>query len=1114
MADPFTAEVRITAKDLTGPALAGVGARLNRIAGDLRGVAQVTGFSRLASSLRGVGTALGDVGRAAAPVLGALTRITGVSLAASLAGMAASLRASAKSLDEMAKASRQIGLPLQQMREFQYLTEQQGISWETANAGLVTAAKNYADLQAGIGRLGDKLGRISPQLAAQIRGARDSAEAFDLMMESVHAAVAAGNRPLAMQLSQMLFGTVDFVRLGELSGQQFREGLARGRRLLGVLGPGAGASIEAFNDSVADLKTALKGLSDTVAVNLLPRFTETIGRMGDWVAVNREWLAGRIGEGIDAVAEAIRAIDWKAVGEGLRDFAGWAGRAAEAVGGWRNVMIGVAALPFANIAASLINLGIAVGSATGAIGGVVVKLGWFAANLAGIGAAANVAGAAALWTTITGIAAAAAPFAAAAAALAAAGLLIYKYWQPLKAVTIGVAAGLSRELGPVLAPIGRMLAWIADAARVVAEWFVSLLTPVELAADEFERLRSVGETVGSALAVVFNPFGVALEKIGDALRLMRAELDNLRNFDLPTWFGLVNPGGWLGGKIGGAIGERLQKRAAGGPAAPGWALVGEEGPELVRFGRAGHVYTAGQTRAMLSPERDGGREVARGIAFAMMEPARTIARPMDALGATMADLNRTMEDMTELMRGGGSAGGSGGGRVSPAALIGAIRGGDIAVPGGGLNAASGARNPLASPASAAGDLSTAAGMKNYLMQAHGMSAVAASAVVGHLIQESGLRPGAVGDGGAAYGLAQWHRDRLAGLRSFAAARGGDAGSARTQLDYIAHELATSERRAGAALTEARTLEEATAAFMHFERPAGYSPGRPEGGHAYAARLANARRVMAMETAAAAAAGNVPAGTGGALKFGSRYRSGADPRLADILDTAAKRFPGFDVTAISGYRPGDPRFHGRGMATDVSLRDLATGRTLANYQDAATFRTYEQFAQVARRVQMEKYPELARAFRWGGYFSGGRGTYGAVDPMHFDLGGERVGMAGGSWEHGLTARQRALWPGIQSTGMAALVDRRPADVPARNDDRPAMRGGGDIAQAIRDGLAGHRFDMGRGEVKISIADDGRVANVRAQSGGNMSVKAGVDRTGDRVFRPQPQAKAGGGRIGPV
>ncbi|TIP07795.1 phage tail length tape measure family protein [Mesorhizobium sp.] len=167
--------------------------------------------------------------------------------------------------------------------------------------------------------------------------------------------------------------------------------------------------------------------------------------------------------------------------------------------------------------------------------------------------------------------------------------------------------------------------------------------------------------------------------------------------------------------------------------------------------------------------------------------------------------------------------------------------------------------------------------------------------------------------------------------------------------------------------------------------------------------------------------------GSALSMVGNYKAGVDARLTDILDTAAKQFPGYKVDAFSGFRPGDSRFHGKGLATDVNLTDLATGKSLANYQNASTFRTYEQFAQTAREVQLAKYPKLSDQFRWGGYFGGPKGKYGAMDQMHFDLGGGRLGMGGGSWERGLNASQRAMFPGVESFGMDAVANKASAAI---------------------------------------------------------------------------------------
>lgn len=154
---------------------------------------------------------------------------------------------------------------------------------------------------------------------------------------------------------------------------------------------------------------------------------------------------------------------------------------------------------------------------------------------------------------------------------------------------------------------------------------------------------------------------------------------------------------------------------------------------------------------------------------------------------------------------------------------------------------------------------------------------------------------------------------------------------------------------------------------------------------------------------------------------SRGKENVDAKLADILNTAAMGFP-YDVQTKSGYRPGDSRQHGKGRAIDVQLVDPRTNLALPDYQTPQSFRAYEQFAQRAREVQMDKYPEMKDSFRWGGYFGGKKGKYGAADLMHFDIGGtNKLGMAGGSWDTGLTAAQKENLPGAVSIGMASLPD---------------------------------------------------------------------------------------------
>lgn len=159
----------------------------------------------------------------------------------------------------------------------------------------------------------------------------------------------------------------------------------------------------------------------------------------------------------------------------------------------------------------------------------------------------------------------------------------------------------------------------------------------------------------------------------------------------------------------------------------------------------------------------------------------------------------------------------------------------------------------------------------------------------------------------------------------------------------------------------------------------------------------------------------------ALQTVGNFKSGVDDRLTKIMEDASKKYEattGYDVQAMSGFRPGDKRYHGIGAATDVKIIDPKTGYEFKNYQNAKDFGVYEKFAQEAKMSQTQMYPELDNNFRWGGYFNSKTGPHGdgALDTMHFDTDPRGIGMGGGSWATGLTDQMRQAYPGVQSQGM--------------------------------------------------------------------------------------------------
>jgi hypothetical protein len=96
----------------------------------------------------------------------------------------------------------------------------------------------------------------------------------------------------------------------------------------------------------------------------------------------------------------------------------------------------------------------------------------------------------------------------------------------------------------------------------------------------------------------------------------------------------------------------------------------------------------------------------------------------------------------------------------------------------------------------------------------------ASGIVGNLFVESGLRTDAEGDGGDAYGIAQWHPDRQAQFeRQYG--KSIRESNFQEQLEFVNWELNNSEKAAGNALRGATTAADAAAIVdSKYERSSG------------------------------------------------------------------------------------------------------------------------------------------------------------------------------------------------------------------------------------------------------------------------------------------------------
>ncbi|HDD9693025.1 TPA: phage tail tape measure protein [Escherichia coli] len=157
----------------------------------------------------------------------------------------------------------------------------------------------------------------------------------------------------------------------------------------------------------------------------------------------------------------------------------------------------------------------------------------------------------ALWGMVTGsvsllggaIGALFSPVGLIAAAFVAAAVLIWKYWEPIKAFYAGVFSGIMERLAPLretFERFGPVFDAIGSGISQVFNWFKSLLSPMESSKETLDKCTSAGEifgrVLGGAIELVLTPtkalmdsLAWILEKLGvlpDEAERARKKIEN------------------------------------------------------------------------------------------------------------------------------------------------------------------------------------------------------------------------------------------------------------------------------------------------------------------------------------------------------------------------------------------------------------------------------------------------------------------------------------------------------------------------------------------------------------------------------------------------------------
>ncbi|HFS7358576.1 phage tail tape measure protein [Enterobacter roggenkampii] len=101
-----------------------------------------------------------------------------------------------------------------------------------------------------------------------------------------------------------------------------------------------------------------------------------------------------------------------------------------------------------------------------------------------------------------------------AAAFVAAGLLIWRYWEPIKAFFLGMFTGFMQAISPLRDTFNM----IADGVKSVWQWFTNLLSPVQTSKETLDKCTSAGvifgNVLGGAINLVLTPARMLLDTLG------------------------------------------------------------------------------------------------------------------------------------------------------------------------------------------------------------------------------------------------------------------------------------------------------------------------------------------------------------------------------------------------------------------------------------------------------------------------------------------------------------------------------------------------------------------------------------------------------------------------
>lgn len=353
---------------------------LRKLGTSFRALGNAAGFPRMAGALKGVGSALGKVGGAAVGIgktLGGLAAVAGFAFVGIV-------KHAVEAADKLGEMAGRVGLGVDAYASLQHAAGQADIEQEAFNGAMDQFNKRLGEAKAGGGSLLAFLNKVSPALAAQVKGAKSTEEAMGLMTGAFGKLEDPGKRAA---LAAAAFGNSG-LQMGSFLHQGTAEIQKQRDEYLRIAGSQEDTvrSAGALDNAMKKLSAAFSGLMSSGLGPLMPALTELSGAATEFIAQNREGIGKWARETSAAITGWVKGGGIERLIAGFKKFSDTVSPIVAKLGGWPIVLGGVAAAivggpliaALATLSSSFVTLGLAI---------LGTPVGWFLLGAAAIAGA-------------------------------------------------------------------------------------------------------------------------------------------------------------------------------------------------------------------------------------------------------------------------------------------------------------------------------------------------------------------------------------------------------------------------------------------------------------------------------------------------------------------------------------------------------------------------------------------------------------------------------------------------------------------------------------------------------------------------------------------------------